>query len=84
MQDQFCRSLFCDITFVCDHTGTDTCKPCELGRDLGRGGCGDIYFEGKPSPVYQDAEALEVTCVGPGVSPPDDVFLGPLYEPPEG
>jgi hypothetical protein len=82
VQDQFCSSFFCDIDFVCDNRGEATCVRCELGRNIGVGGCGDLYFEGEPSPVYEDVEALEANCLAPDSSP-DEVNLGPLYEPPE-
>lgn len=82
VQDQFCRSFFCDIDFVCDNTGEATCVPCELGRSLGHGGCGDLYFEGERSPVYEPAEELEANCLAPDSSE-EDVNIGPLYVPPE-
>jgi len=81
VQDQFCRSFFCDINFVCDNRGEATCVPCELGRNIGVGGCGDLYFEGEPSPVYEDTEALEKNCLAPD-SLAEEVNIGRLYEPP--
>jgi hypothetical protein len=80
VQDQFCRSFFCDKSFVCDNRGEATCVPCNPEGSLGNGGCGDLYFEGKPSPVYEDIEELEDNCLAPDSSE-DEVNLGPLYEP---
>ena len=54
---------------------------CNPGGSLGNGGCGDLYFEGEPSPVYESREELDSNCLAPN-SLPDWVNLGPLYEPP--
>lgn len=74
--DQFCRSVFCDISFVCD-TGRFRCVPCELGTRLGSGGCGDLYFAGQRSSAYQTADELAEHCGGADRDPAD-AFIGPI------
>jgi hypothetical protein len=54
-KDQFCRWYFCDESFVCVQSSAgELCRPCEGTdpEDFGSGGCGTIYIEGEPSPIY--------------------------------
>ncbi|MCA9655216.1 MAG: hypothetical protein KC501_35200 [Myxococcales bacterium] len=74
--DQLCRSVYCHIAFACE-TEDFRCVPCELGAPLGRGGCGDLYFTGVRSTVYQSADALIDECGGPEMDP-EDAYLGPV------
>lgn len=74
--DQFCRSVYCNIRFACE-TDDFRCVPCELGEPLGSGGCGDLYFAGERSTVYQTIDELEDECVGPQIDPAD-AYLGPV------
>lgn len=76
--DQFCRSVYCDVRFVCD-TRTLVCTPCELGRPIGRGGCGDLYPGGERSPVYLDDDAMQAACAGPH-GDPQDAAIGEFAE----
>lgn len=83
--DQFCRSVYCGTEWAC-HTGTGTCVPCELGKSLGRGGCGDLYPHGERSPVYLGESEMQAACPdgeGGPVGDFADVPLGEL-EPPSG
>jgi hypothetical protein len=52
--DQFCRSFFCDDTFVCDRDSGHICVPCDEDAPFGSGGCGTVYIAGAPSCVYTD------------------------------
>lgn len=63
VRDQFCRSYFCDDTFVCD-SGSNTCVPCNPEEPYGEGGCGEIWIAGARSCVYEDGDA----CEGPDAS----------------
>ena len=74
--DQFCRAMYCDIGFAC-RASDYRCVPCVPGEPLGRGGCGDLYFDGERSTAYQDPGALEGECGGPDMNP-EDVFIGPV------
>lgn len=74
--DQFCRSVYCHIGFACE-TGDFRCVPCTLGEPLGRGGCGDLYFAGERSTVYQSFDDIVDQCVGPDVDP-EQAYLGPV------
>lgn len=81
VRDQFCRSFFCDETFVCN-TRTDgkedVCVPCELGKPLAQGGCGELYIDGEKSGVYQSQAELERDCQAPDVDPEATIFGEPM------
>lgn len=65
VDDQFCRFYFCDESFVCDTTGSKPlCKPCDPKREFGKGGCGTLYIQGEPSPVYTDNVESDGNCSG--------------------
>lgn len=68
VRDQFCRSYFCDDSFVCNTDG-NLCVPCDPDRPFGQGGCGEIYIAGTRSCVYDDD-----TCVGEDVTDEDVSF----------
>ncbi|HWB76633.1 MAG TPA: hypothetical protein VG755_16825 [Nannocystaceae bacterium] len=71
ISDMYCRSYFCDEDFVCGPNGK--CQPCE-GNDFLQGGCGTIYIDGAPAPVYVLDEALTEACAGEDVETMDAVF----------
>jgi hypothetical protein len=53
--DQFCRFYFCDESFVCDQRpAKPICRACDPNEPYGEGGCGTLYIQGAPSPVYTD------------------------------
>jgi hypothetical protein len=62
--DQFCRSFFCDRSFVCDTDG-DTCKPCDPNMPYGNSGCGDLYINGELSCLYNTSAELDSSCQAP-------------------
>jgi hypothetical protein len=62
--DQFCRSFFCDRTFVCDTDG-HICKPCDPSMPYGNSGCGDLYINGELSCLYLTAAELGASCQAP-------------------
>ncbi len=78
VRDQFCRSYFCDESFVCDTSGAKhVCKPCS-GTDpenFGEGGCGTLFIQGERSPAYTDLAGancegmLDTDAIGYGTSP---------------
>ena len=77
VQDQFCRSFFCDASFVCSNRGQrPICVPCRYDRYLGSGGCGVLHVEGEPAWPYLDVEAgncageLESEDIDYGEPPP--------------
>lgn len=74
--DQFCRSVFCDITFACDTTHF-RCVPCELGTRIGSGGCGDLFLDGERSTAYQSSAQLVDECGG-AERDPADAYVGPI------
>lgn len=63
--DQFCRSFFCDNSFVCDTTDF-TCVPCDPEDPFGEGGCGTVYIGGQRSCAY--SPDLQAVCDGPDAS----------------
>ncbi len=78
--DQFCRYYFCDESFVCDTSGSKwTCKSCENDEAFGAGGCGTLYIQGEPSPVYTHPNDSGGNCEGK--IPTDEVEFGPPPEP---
>jgi hypothetical protein len=78
--DQFCRSVYCGTDFACD-VGSDSCVPCEVGKPLGRGGCGDLYPHGERSSVYLGETEMQAACPGAD-GELGDVPLGELEMPP--
>lgn len=80
--DQFCRSFFCDESFVCDTSLTNpTCKPCtdtDDVNDFGAGGCGLLHVQGALSPVYTSIDPDQDSC---GSKQREDVDLGVAPEP---
>jgi hypothetical protein len=76
--DQLCRFYFCDESFVCDQTGTKPiCRQCDPNEPYGAGGCGTLYIQGAPSPVYTDV--AQSNCSGE--IDLADVAFGPAPEP---
>lgn len=63
--DQFCRFYFCDESFVCDTSGAKwICKSCDPSEEFGSGGCGTLYLDGAPSPVYTHPHENGGNCEG--------------------
>lgn len=78
VQDQHCRSYFCDDSFVCN-TKTTKCTRCddELGaKGIGVGACGDLALAGARSTVYFSQDKLEMEC--PDTSKYSDTRFGPV------
>ena len=74
--DQFCKSYFCDDEFVCDASeDSATCVRCDPELPFGEGGCGLLYANGAPAPVYVLGDELEEQC-DPGEADPDDMLFG--------
>lgn len=71
ISDMYCRSHFCDEDFVCGPSGK--CQPCE-GDDFLDGGCGTVYVDGAPAPVYVFDKALTDACAGADVEATDAVL----------
>jgi hypothetical protein len=71
--DQFCRSFFCDLDFVCDTDGHN-CKPCDPDMPYGNSGCGDLYLAGELSCVYTTAAELKDSCKAPDSDWNDPTF----------
>lgn len=73
--DQFCRSLFCDTSFVCKRIGTrnPVCQACDPDQPFGEGGCGTVYVGGAPSSAYQDV--ADAGCAEGSLT---DVVIGPV------
>ncbi len=81
VQDQFCKSYFCDPDFVCDRTkGQDRCVKCVPGGNFGRGGCYDVYVGGERSPVYLSDVENRADC--PAQAHSETVNFGTFPEPP--
>jgi hypothetical protein len=74
IRDQFCKSFFCDDTFVCGAQGK--CQPCDPDRDYGAGGCGIVYSEGAPAKIYVLGSDLEEQCAGGDVEYDDPAVFG--------
>jgi hypothetical protein len=73
--DQFCRSYFCDDTFVCRRSGSrSTCVPCDADRGFGEGGCGEVWLQGARSAIYQDQPQLDAACAAPNSNPGSVTF----------
>jgi hypothetical protein len=63
VKDAFCRAYFCDDEFVCAPSGSkQLCKQCDPSKPYGEGGCGTMYIQGAPSPVY--AAEADRNCDG--------------------
>lgn len=74
--DQFCKSYFCDEEFVCDASDMNaTCVRCDPDLPFGEGGCGLLYANGAPAPVYVLGDDLEEQCDA-GNADPDDMLFG--------
>lgn len=79
--DQLCRYYFCDESFVCDPSGSkQICKPCDPSAEFGAGGCGTLYIQGAPSPVYTSDVETNGNCSG--ATKKDDAEFGTAPEPP--
>lgn len=78
--DQLCRFYFCDESFVCDQSGSKPlCRPCDPDEAYGEGGCGTLYLQGEPSPVYTDDVENAGNCNG--AIDLGDVEFGPAPDP---
>lgn len=76
--DQFCRWRFGEEDWVCDTSGSKwTCRDCNPSAPFGQGGCGTLYIQGVPSPVYTDLADANVD----GDKEDDLVSFGPVPEP---
>jgi hypothetical protein len=63
--DQLCRFYFCDQSFVCDRSGSKPiCRACDPNEPYGEGGCGTLYLDGSPSPVYTHIDENGGNCNG--------------------
>jgi len=76
IQDQFCKSFFCDDRFVCDTSSenSQTCVICDPDLPFGEGGCGTFYANGEVAPFYVLGEDLEDQCAGPDADLDEPVF----------
>lgn len=72
IKDQYCRSFFCDDSFVCDGR-THRCVPCNPDEPFGEGGCFEVYSGGVKSCIYLEGAALQDACMGPDVEVSDFV-----------
>jgi len=80
VKDQYCRFYFCDDRFVCGQG--DLCRPCDPSRDLGEGGCAELWINGEASKIYMDQVELNLQCKGPNpISDDPDAFANGLNEP---
>lgn len=75
--DQFCGWYFDDDNWVCDTSGAKwVCRDCSDSEAFGKGGCGKLYIQGAPSPVYTNlADAND------GTKDDAEVTFGPVPEP---
>ncbi len=60
VRDMYCKSYFCDDTFVCNND-TKKCVPCDPKEEYGLGGCGIVYQAG-PAPAYVLGDSLDDVC----------------------
>ncbi len=74
IRDQYCKSYFCDDTFVCSAQGR--CQPCDPDKDYGAGGCGLVYSEGAPAKIYVLGSALQDQCAGADVNEDQPAVFG--------
>ncbi|EDM79799.1 hypothetical protein PPSIR1_31908 [Plesiocystis pacifica SIR-1] len=61
--DQYCRSYFCDESYVCDKNSF-RCLPCNSSDPFSEGGCGTLYIQGERSPAYTDLDSAMANCSG--------------------
>jgi hypothetical protein len=75
VMDQFCKSFFCEDDWVCD-TSSDraTCVRCDPEAEFGKGGCGLLYANGVPAPVYVLGDDLQDECGGDKADENDPLF----------
>ncbi len=74
VKDQWCKSFFCDDTFVCNESLK--CQPCDPDAEYGQGGCGLVYAEGAPAKIYVLGSDLTNACGGEEVSTEDPGVFG--------
>lgn len=75
IRDQFCKSFFCDDSFVCN-ADTNKCQRCDDERDYGDGGCGLVYSEGALAKIYVLGDDLEDACAGELVETDEPAVFG--------
>lgn len=75
IKDQYCRSFFCDDSFVCDEDLQ--CVRCDPDAELGEGGCGEVYIVGEVSRAYVDPDDA---CQAPN-GDVDEPTFGPDFSP---
>lgn len=77
VQDQQCRSYFCDESFVCNRK-TSKCVRCDDSfgvEKIGEGACGDLAINGARSTVYLSQKQLVDEC--PDTSKFETTQFGP-------
>lgn len=74
VRDQFCKSFFCDDTFVCN--AQQKCQPCDPDKEYGQGGCGLVYDAGAPAKIYVLGNDLEEQCAGEDVKADEPAVFG--------
>lgn len=74
VRDQFCKSYFCDDTFVCG--ANNNCQPCDPDAEYGEGGCGIVYSEGAPAKIYVLGGDLEDGCRGSDATTEEEALFG--------
>lgn len=74
VKDAFCKSFFCDDEYICD--SGNTCVRCDPDKDYGDGGCGIVYNDGAPAPVYLLDDALKDACANENADVDEPVFGG--------
>jgi hypothetical protein len=72
VKDRLCRSHFCDDTFVCD-TNLHVCRACDPDSEFTAGGCFEVFIQGAPSSVYDEA-----SCNENGNTSPTEAEFGPV------
>jgi hypothetical protein len=75
VRDQFCKSFFCDDSFVCN-SDTKKCQRCDTDRPFGEGGCGLVYSEGEIAKVYVLGDDLEAQCAAEDVQTDEPAVFG--------
>ena len=75
VKDAVCKSFFCEDNFVCNNN-THKCVPCDPDADYGAGGCGTVYANGAPAPVYLLGDDLTSMCAGEHVELTDPPIFG--------
>lgn len=81
VKDQFCKSFFCDDTFVCDASDEERqlCVRCDPDKGFGEGGCGLLYKNGAPSPIYVLGDDLDADCAHDKADV-DEPLFGPCMD----